>query len=106
MGDAWRCFVAVPMPDDLGTRLSEAVARWRTDPRTDGLRWADAGNLHLTLAFLGATDPARVPSVEASLRTVARAHAPFATSTGRLGAFARPGSARVVWYGVGDSSGA
>ena len=27
-------------------------------------------------------------------------------NTGRLGAFARPGSARVLWYGVADEDGA
>ena len=72
MTEHWRCFVAVPLDDGLRRSLGTAIAGWRDDPRTDGLRWVAPDALHLTLA------------------------------TGRLGAFARPGSARVLWYAVGD----
>lgn len=106
MNGRWRCFVAVPIGDDLRSRLADAVARWRADPRTDGLRWVEPDAFHLTLAFLGDTDPERVVELQGAIEAVATRHAAVEVPTGRLGAFARPGSARVLWYGVGDADGA
>lgn len=105
MTEPWRCFVALDLDDDLRARLADAVAGWRTDSRTDGLRWSDPDGLHLTLAFLGGVDPGRVPAITEALAGVAARQRASAVRTGRLGAFARPGSARVLWYGVEDASG-
>lgn len=100
--ERWRCFVAVPISDELRRALAAAVERWRLDPRTDGLRWGDPAGLHLTLAFLGGLDPRDLPAVAKRLRSVAIGHRPFGTATGRLGAFHRTGSVRVLWHGVED----
>ena len=103
--ERWRLFVAVELDDNLRRRVADAIAAWKLDPRTDGLRWVEPDALHLTLAFLGATAPGRVGEIEAAMRGVAPDHVPFTRSTGRLGAFSRPGSARVVWYAVDDADG-
>lgn len=105
MSERWRCFVAAGLPDDLRGALARAIAGWQADARTEGLRWASADGLHLTLAFLGSVDPSAVPSIASAVRRVCGAHAPLAQPAGRLGAFARPGSARVLWYAVADPGG-
>ena len=105
MSERWRCFVAVPLDDGLRSRLADAMAGWTADPRTDGLRWIETDALHLTLAFLGDVDPSRVPALQQSIEDVAGRHSAVVVATGRLGAFARPGSARVLWYGVQDVDG-
>ena len=105
MSERWRCFVAVPIDDDLRRSLAAAVAAWREDPRTDGLRWVHEDAFHLTLAFLGPVEPAAVPRISGTIERVAARHAPMTRATARLGAFARPGSARVLWYGVNDPDG-
>jgi 2'-5' RNA ligase len=106
MTDRWRCFVAVPLDDALRSRLADAIASWKGDPRTDGLRWVEADALHLTLAFLGDVDPSQVAPVAVTMREVAARHRSLIVATGRLGAFSRPGSARVLWYGVFDAAAA
>lgn len=106
MSDRWRCFVAVAPDDGLRTGLADAMAGWSADPRADGLRWVEPDALHLTLAFLGDVEPERVPALEASIAALAARHRAVVVPTGRLGAFSRPGSARVLWYGVGDDGGA
>jgi 2'-5' RNA ligase len=106
MSEPWRCFVAVPLDDDLRSRLSGAVVGWKADPRTEGLRWVEPDALHLTLAFLGRIDAGSVPKLERAMATVAGRHPAATLPTGRLGAFARPSSARVLWYGVHDAEGA
>jgi RNA 2',3'-cyclic 3'-phosphodiesterase len=102
----WRCFVAVPIPDDLRAALAEHVARLR---RLDGAdaawRWTDPEGWHVTLAFLGATEASAVPGLERSLVTVAASHSPFAIVTGGHGAFPSRGRARVLWYGIADADG-
>lgn len=102
---AWRCFVAVPITDQLRQRLVDAVAGWRLRPDLAGLRWIEPAGWHLTLAFLGGTDPGRMPSIEATLAFVAAGHTPWAASTGGVGAFPSAPRAQVAWYGVADRDG-
>ena len=97
-----RCFVAVPIGDKLRAALSAAVAGWRGAPGTEDLRWTDASGWHATLAFLGRTDPDRVPALADALTEVAGRFAPFTLRTGGVGGFPSPRAARVVWYGIED----
>lgn len=105
MSETWRCFVAISLDDGLRADLADAMTAWRADPRTDGLRWVDRDALHLTLAFLGPVDPSHVEKIEDAIRDVASRCSAMTRATGRLGAFARPGSARVLWYAVADPDG-
>jgi 2'-5' RNA ligase len=104
--ERWRCFVAVPLSDELRGSLAATIERRRADPATEGLRWVEPANLHLTLAFLGGREPADLPGVEERLRSVAIGHRAWVAPTGRLAAFHRAGSVRVLWYGVQDPDGA
>ncbi len=105
MSEAWRCFVAVPLPDPLRSALVAATEAWRADTALAGMRFADIDGAHLTIAFLGATAPDRIPAISAALNRVAGAHEPMRLATGGLGAFPSSGRARVLWYGVDDSDG-
>jgi len=101
----WRCFVAVPIGDELRAALSSAVATWREAPDAEDLRWTDSSGWHATLAFLGDTDPEQVPRLADALADVAGRSAPFTLTTGGLGGFPSSRSARVAWYGIADSEG-
>ena len=99
---AWRCFVAIPIDEDLRLRLADAMNAWRAVQPTDSLRWTDPQGWHLTLAFIGWTDPARVPRLVRAIERVAAGEGPLTLQTGDLGAFPSPGAARVVWVGLED----
>ena len=101
--ERWRCFVAVPIGAALRDDLRIAVDGWR--PRDDlaGLRWTDPDGWHVTLAFLGATDPATVTLLGERLALVAAAHGSTSSLTGGLGGFPTPSRARVAWYGIEDA---
>lgn len=103
MGERWRLFVAVPIPDELRAALVEAVERWRDRPDLAGLRWTDPAAWHLTVLFIGATDPAAVPGIVKALGEVASGHAPMRLATGGLGGFPAASRARVAWYGLHDA---
>jgi 2'-5' RNA ligase len=98
----WRCFVAVPLGDELRASLGACVERWRSDAVTASLRWTDPDGWHLTLAFLGMTDPGQVPAIVEALSAAASTASSATFDTGGLGAFPSRGRARVLWYGVRD----
>lgn len=100
--ERWRCFVAVPLPDGLRASLAAAVDGWRARGDLAGARWTDPAGWHLTLAFLGATDPARVPTLTRSIADVAARHRPWSAPSGGLGGFPSAARARVAWYGIVD----
>jgi 2'-5' RNA ligase len=100
--ERWRCFVAVPISDELRALLADYVAEMRQLPGADSWRWTDADGWHITLAFLGSISPASVPEIAAKLREVAARHSPFTVETGDLGAFPSWPRARVLWSGVHD----
>jgi 2'-5' RNA ligase len=103
--DPWRCFVAVPIGDDLGARLASAVAEWRGRPDLAGMRWTEPESWHLTLAFLGPVAATDVPGVTAALDAIVPGHEGSELRTGDLGGFPSTARARVAWYGVADPSG-
>lgn len=94
----WRLFVAI----DVGAAVRAAIRAAQEHCREAEfpLRPVDAGGAHLTLRFLGATDPARVPALGAALRAVAAERASFALHTAAPGAFPSAARARVLWLGL------
>jgi 2'-5' RNA ligase len=82
--------------------LAEAVTAWRAEADAPDLRWTVPEGWHLTLAFLGATDPGAVPRLLDAVRSAVGDRAAWAAPTGSLGTFPGPRRARVVWYGVAD----
>jgi 2'-5' RNA ligase len=98
----WRCFAAVPIGPAVRDAARACVDQLRTRPDADAWRWTEPESWHVTLAFLGATDPADVPRLSGALAAVAEEHEPFALQAGGLGTFPSRGRARVLWYGISD----
>jgi 2'-5' RNA ligase len=85
--------LAVPAPvRALAGRLQEEARR-----ALGPARYPELEGLHLTLAFLGPTDPDRAPALLALARGAAGG--PFALRTAATGGFPRPGRARILWLG-------
>ena len=78
------------------------MAHWKARPDVPDLRWTDPDGWHVTLAFLGATDPSEVPGLVSALRVAADGVAESQLETGGVGAFPRPGAAQAIWYGMSD----
>jgi RNA 2',3'-cyclic 3'-phosphodiesterase len=105
-GRPWRCFVAVPISDQLRSQLSAMVQALRADPELDAAwRWTDPEGWHLTLAFLGATDPARVPELADALAASTGGLERFSVRTDGLRVVPSRRAARVLWYEVEDAAG-
>lgn len=94
-----RLFVSVDLPGRL-TEPFESLQRRFAD--ADGLRFTDPAQAHLTLKFLGDTDPTRTDELTAALdRAVDSADVePFTVEVGGLGVFPSMEYISVVWTGV------
>lgn len=62
--------------------------------------WTAEENLHLTVKFIGATDPAEVDRIAATLAAVADGHRGVPLLLGRAGAFPNLRRPRVIWAGI------
>lgn len=100
--ETWRCFVAVPVTQSLRNALESTVTAWREEPGAPDLRWTEPDGWHVTLAFLGATEPVAIPGIRDQLAEAIAGAPPFAVSTGAAGVFPRPDVAQSVWLGITD----
>ncbi|HVD02506.1 MAG TPA: RNA 2',3'-cyclic phosphodiesterase [Candidatus Dormibacteraeota bacterium] len=91
-----RAFVGIGLPRTHRERLGGYLEACRA--AAPDFRWVRAGNLHLTLRFLGPVDGARLEVLAASLRRLTIE--PFALRLGGLGTFGRAAVVRVVWIGL------
>jgi 2'-5' RNA ligase len=90
--DPLRLFFALWPPDDLQRRL----AAWAHKAAGKG-RPMRRENVHMTLAFLGATDPALLLTLNESARSVR--FAPIRLMLDRVGYWKHN---RIIWCGVAD----
>jgi RNA 2',3'-cyclic 3'-phosphodiesterase len=103
-----RLFVATPLDDvarsavvDLVEDVRGVVERAARDPRSE-VRWVRMDGLHLTVRFLGATEPERVAAVSEAVDAVASSVDPIRVKIAGAGAFPSPARPRTLWLGVGD----
>ena len=95
MGDSVRLFVAIPVPEFVRQRLAEL------EREMPGLNWVKATNIHLTLKFIGETDPERVDPLRESLRAIRVRR--FLLGVSGLGVFPPRGNPAVLWAGLGSA---
>ncbi|HEY7835359.1 MAG TPA: RNA 2',3'-cyclic phosphodiesterase [Ktedonobacterales bacterium] len=93
-----RTFIAIELNEAARRQLARTVARLRG--ALPAAHWADPAGLHLTLAFLGELDDARLAEAMTAAASAAPTVAPFALALAGLGRFGPPAAPRVVWAGV------
>jgi 2'-5' RNA ligase len=89
-----RLFVAISPPPNVLDELAVAVAQTRRD--WPELRWIGQERWHVTLAFLGEVDPARLDELRVRLERAAARHHAQRLRIGPGGAFPSPARARVL----------
>lgn len=103
-----RLFFAVDLPESLSEDVEAVQDRLR---EAEGLRFTDPKQAHLTLKFLGDTDPGQLEDIQTAAReAIANAQVerddgsaspigPFDAEVGGLGVFPSIEYVRVVWTG-------
>jgi RNA 2',3'-cyclic 3'-phosphodiesterase len=83
-----RLFVGIGLPPELKLRLSLLCSG------VPGAKWVDAGNLHVTLRFVGEVDEGAAADIDEALMQI---RAPrFAVTVAGVGHF----STRMLWAGI------
>ncbi len=93
-----RAFIAIELAREVQAGLEGVLSRLR--PAAKAVRWVSAGNIHLTLKFLGDTPLDKIEPLKRSIESEAARHAAFELQVGGLGAFPNPRRPRVIWVGV------
>lgn len=95
-----RAFVAVDLPPDLQERLEEVTHELKQQMGDVPVRWVPAGNMHLTLKFLGDVSLNNLEVLRDILHGEAVDREHMVVSLGGIGAFPKTRRPRVVWVGV------
>jgi RNA 2',3'-cyclic 3'-phosphodiesterase len=96
-----RCFVAINLPETVKNQIAEIISDLR---KTGGdIKWVPAGNVHLTLKFLGNVDETVIPALKESLSKKLSHYKPFYIKIAGIGCFPSEKRPRVIWIGMEDS---
>lgn len=95
-----RAFIAIELTAEIQKRLDEISAAFKQQLNGVPVRWVSAGNIHLTLKFLGDVSVANLKLLTDILKTETAAHRSFEVSVGGAGAFPNNRRPRVIWVGV------
>lgn len=97
-----RLFVAI----DLGDDVKEAVGGIQRKMRSGGydLKMVEAGNLHMTLKFLGEVDAGQKGRIEGIISDAVKGFHPFTLSFHGVGYFGSASFMKVIWAGVKEGS--
>ncbi len=93
-----RTFIAVPVPENLGaklTRLQSLLA-----PEVSEVRWVSTPPFHLTLAFLGDVDETDLNDVCRAVAEATKSLDPFDLRIEGIGAFPDLQRPRALWTGL------
>jgi|MudIll2142460700_1097286.scaffolds.fasta_scaffold163860_2 2'-5' RNA ligase len=96
-----RLFVAVHLSQEIRERL--ALVQDRLRRAQADVSWVKPANLHITLKFLGETEPKRLERIGPVLAEAARSAAPFSLAVAGVGTFGGR-IPRVVWVGVREGA--
>jgi len=91
-----RCFIALDLSDEVRGQLAQLVDLWRREPAD--VRWTPAGNIHLTLKFLG--EVGELAPIHDAVAAVCRERPPFSFVVRGVGGFPSLRRPRVLWAGV------
>jgi 2'-5' RNA ligase len=99
-----RVFVAVSPGNELCERIEQVVVELR--PSSPASKWVRSHGCHITLAFLGQVDDAKVPAVASAVTEAVADLAPVSLRFRGGGTFGRPRRPRVLWVAAEGDTGA
>ena len=102
-----RLFVGVKVSMETVKALADAAEVMRREAYDAGyqIRWVAPATYHITLKFLGWSQPEILTAIGDRLAPRLEELSPFEISSSGLGAFPDKANARVIWAGVDDPEG-
>lgn len=94
----WRLFIAVPLPPAVREQVAATIQHLQASDLP--VRWIDPDNGHLTLHFIGETEPELAELLRMALGVAVSGHQAFDLRTADPGAFPSLRRPRVLWLGL------
>ena len=93
-----RCFIAINLPETVKNHIAEIIS----DLRKTGadVKWVPAGNVHITLKFLGSSDETVIPELKERLSKKLSHYNAFYIKIAGIGCFPSEKRPRVIWIGM------
>lgn len=88
-------FIAIPLPEEVKKQLGRV--KELLNPLSEGIKWTDIENLHITLKFLGETPEWIVDDAKKEFKRICDGVEPFQIQLNALGQFPHDGDPRVLW---------
>jgi 2'-5' RNA ligase len=95
-----RVFIAAFPSTPVVEKVESAVAELAKHIPPGFVRWTRAGDIHLTLNFLGNVDCARLPELHVALKAACEPHRPHAVYVAGMGCFPKPSRPQILWVGL------
>lgn len=96
--DNLRTFIAIDLPDDIRGRMHAAISS--LDHGSREVNWVKPENIHITLKFLGNTEPGTIEKIKEAIGSSVAGIKPMLLSINGIGGFPSLKSPRVLWAGV------
>ncbi|MBI5848422.1 MAG: RNA 2',3'-cyclic phosphodiesterase [Nitrospirae bacterium] len=96
-----RSFIAIKLPEGLKRSIADLITELRN--AGSDVSWVQAGNIHLTLRFLGSTDNALIPAIKERISKKLLHYSTFYIKIGGVGCFPSQRRPRVLWIGIENS---
>ncbi len=93
-----RLFIALPLPKDIKEKL--AGVQQLLEPISEGVKWVEEDNLHITLKFLGETPERMMDEVIDEFDRICENIEPFELQIKDLGQFPKDGDPKILWAGL------
>jgi len=98
-----RTFIAIKI--EPGEELRKVIFNFRDTLRNDMIKWVEDDNIHLTLRFLGNTNPGQVATVTQLLKNICVQKIKFEFHLSGAGIFKSFRKPRVIWIGIEQDNG-
>ena len=98
--DSFRTFIAIELPPDVRSRVTQHIARLRQEQPNVRASWCRENNLHLTLRFLGNVPVADIPKISAAVERATKSVSSFPLTFSGCGTFPPHGRPSVLWIGT------
>jgi 2'-5' RNA ligase len=96
-----RIFIAVKI--DPGETLLNVISSFKTGLKDEQIKWTESENFHITLAFLGDTEDAKVKAIYNMLRPTCEGFGEFEIMIKGAGVFKNFQDPRIIWTGIETS---
>jgi RNA 2',3'-cyclic 3'-phosphodiesterase len=96
-----RLFIAIELTNEIRNAVAELLGELRK--AAPQAKWVRAGNLHVTLKFLGRTEPDKLKAIQTALGSLSSPE-PVTLDFRGLGFFPNEKRPRVFWMGMKPSS--